>query len=122
MHPLQCQSQPHWPHNMAHNMTFSRMLCLSPAVPPGGPEKRDPVDADLPIRGFGPWTYPQTQNGCQYSFNTYSTSDAWPYGICTLKRVPDPKRPKYVAPAKAAAQRSAGKQQHQHHQQQQQLG
>jgi hypothetical protein len=88
---------------------------LCPAVPPGGPANRDPVEADLPILGFGPWTYPQTQNGCQYNFNTDSTSDAWPYGLCTLKRVPDTKKLKYAPPTKAAPQRQTGGQKYAKH-------
>uniref|UniRef100_A0A383VEC9 Apple domain-containing protein n=1 Tax=Tetradesmus obliquus TaxID=3088 RepID=A0A383VEC9_TETOB len=86
----------------------SSWVAKHPKMPAGGPANRDPVEADLPILGFGPWTYPQTQNGCQYSFNTDSTSDAWPYGLCTLKRVPNTKKLKYVPPSKAAPQRTTG--------------
>eukprot|EP00879_Flechtneria_rotunda_P005083 GHRR01005361.1.p1 GENE.GHRR01005361.1~~GHRR01005361.1.p1 ORF type:complete len:281 (+),score=51.02 GHRR01005361.1:258-1100(+) len=64
-----------------------------PKLPQGGPEERNPIQADLPVTGFGPWTFPHNANGCQYSFDTDSTSDAWPYGLCTLKRVRNPQSP-----------------------------
>lgn len=65
-----------------------------PAVPTKGVADPDPTNVDLPVNGFGSWTFPQTENGCQYSFDSDSTSDAWPYGLCSLKRVADPKNPK----------------------------
>lgn len=47
-------------------------------------------------RTFGPWTFPHTSlDGCQPKGYTAAagTSDAWPFGMCTLKRL-DPSKAK----------------------------
>lgn len=71
------------------------LLPVLPAVRTAGISNPDPKDVDLPVKGFGAWTFPQTQNGCQYSFATDSTSDAWPFGLCSLKKVGNPASPTF---------------------------
>lgn len=53
-----------------------------------GPQAPD-VTVQLPIAAFGPWTWPHSsEDGCQPVGATGgSTSDAWPFGMCTLKAV-----------------------------------
>lgn len=49
------------------------------------------VSLPLPVTRFGPWTFPQSNpDGCHptsISDAAVSTSDAWPFGMCTLKRL-----------------------------------
>jgi hypothetical protein len=54
-------------------------------VPPSNPEV---ANLDLPLRVFGPWTYPFNSNGCSYNTKTRNNTDAWPFGMCTLLVLP----------------------------------
>lgn len=49
------------------------------------------VSQALPVTRFGPWTFPQSNpDGCHpvtISDAAVTTSDAWPFGMCTLKRL-----------------------------------
>ncbi|KAF8058084.1 hypothetical protein HT031_005744 [Scenedesmus sp. PABB004] len=72
----------------------------------------DPVDANLPVLGFGAWTSSgpggAASTGCAVDAARGAVTDAWPYGLCSLKRVPDPASPAiFGARATAAAPASS---------------
>jgi hypothetical protein len=71
---------------------ISHILRLAPciAVNPGPPPKPNPTEVNLPVLMFGPWTFPHSKNGCQYSFAKDKTTDQWPFGLCTLYDVQEP--------------------------------
>jgi hypothetical protein len=59
----------------------------SPPVVAAGGFNAD-VTAPLPITSFGPYPFPHSSaDGCHPTGFTGATSDAWPFGLCTLKRV-----------------------------------
>ena len=74
------------------------------AVTPGPPPKPNPTELNLPVLMFGPWTFPHSKNGCQYSFDTDKTTDQWPFGLCTLYDVPDPEEVDFVDPGEMLLQ------------------
>jgi hypothetical protein len=57
-------------------------------VPDQGPDQPQ-VTSPLPILSFGPWTYPHSSpDGCHpLGYTGGATSDAWPFGMCTLRDV-----------------------------------
>lgn len=54
-----------------------------------------PVNAALPLLSFGPYTYPYDENGCYFDASDAVTTDAWPFGLCSLQQLntPDTQQP-----------------------------
>ncbi|KAI8464622.1 MAG: hypothetical protein J3K34DRAFT_491132 [Monoraphidium minutum] len=58
-----------------------------PKLPPPGPTA-DVANMSFPIPAFGPWTFPHSSSdGCApLALTGGATADAWPFGMCSLKR------------------------------------
>lgn len=44
------------------------------------------ADTPLPVRGFGPLTYPPGGSGCHYNGTLQQGVNRWPYAMCSLMR------------------------------------
>lgn len=81
--------------------THRHVGCATPesAVEPQG-VMLPMLGTNLPITVFGPYTNPYKSNGCHYNFTDPSPSntDAWPFGMCSLKHAAEPWAPAFDAP------------------------